>query len=79
MTPLWDHQSVVDVLGGPTAVGRLTRNLYGSNAVSNSVRRRRFPAEHYFIMKEALADKGFFAPIELWGFTSALRASRKAA
>jgi hypothetical protein len=79
MTPLWDHQSVVDVLGGEVAVGRLTGNLSGRGAAANWVRRRRFPAEHYFIMREALADIGFFAPMELWCFTTVTSVQRRAA
>ena len=73
MTPLWDLHSVVDVLGGPTLLARLTDTVSGAQAVSNWIQRGRFPPKHYFVMKEALADKGFFAPIELWGFTSAAR------
>jgi hypothetical protein len=67
------------VLGGPTSLGRLTGNLSGAQAVCNWIQRRRFPAAHYFVMKEALADKGFFAPLTLWGFTSAASLLRKAA
>jgi hypothetical protein len=70
MTPLFDFDSVVRALGGPTAVGRLTGNL--GQAVCNwRSQRGLFPAKHYFVMREALAEKGFYAPISLFGFTEA--------
>lgn len=75
MTGLWDVHSVVDVLGGPTQLGRLT----GSQGACNWLARGWFPPRHYFVMKEALADKGFFAPMELWEFTTAASVLRKVA
>jgi hypothetical protein len=78
MQPLWDHESVVDVLGGPVGVGNLIGFTLGTT-VYGWVKRRRFPPEHYFVMKDALADKGFFAPMTLWRFTEPAHKLRQAA
>jgi hypothetical protein len=78
MQPLWDFDSVVEALGGPAEVGRLTGNV--ASAVCNWRRQRnRFPTKYYFVMKSALADRGHYAPIHLWGFYSSVRDSQEAA
>jgi hypothetical protein len=77
MRALFDFDSVVTELGGPAAVGRLTGNLSKAIYVWRS-QRGRFPSKHYFVMKEALAEKGFIAPISLWGFTEAANLRKSA-
>ncbi len=61
------YNAVVDALGGPVAVGRLTGQTCA--AVCNWRRYRGlFPSKYYFCMQTALADAGYRAPISLWGF-----------
>ena len=77
MRALFDFDSVVTELGGEREVGRLTGNL--SSAVYNWRNKRRlFPAKHYFRLKEALAEKGFYPALSLFDFTDALKAARAA-
>jgi hypothetical protein len=67
LKPLWTFKKVVDALGGPVAVGRITGQTCA--AVCNWRRYNgRFPSKYYFCMRAALADEGHFAPISLWGF-----------
>jgi hypothetical protein len=67
LRPIWTFNEVIEVLGGPVAVGRLTGQTCA--AVCNWRRHRGlFPSKYYFCMREALADEGYFAPISLWGF-----------
>jgi hypothetical protein len=74
LKPLWTFNAVVDALGGTGAVARLTGQR-SSAAVSQWRRyRERFPSKYYFCMKAALADRGYFAPISLWGFYGSGRA-----
>ena len=74
MTPIWDFDDVVKVLGGPTSLGRLTGNP--ASAICNWRRtRKRFPSKYYFLMKGALEDRGFYAPLDLWGFVGEFRKS----
>jgi hypothetical protein len=68
LQPLWTFKEVVDVLGGYVAVGRICGQS-GGTAVHNWRRYRGlFPSKYYFVMRAALADEGYFAPISLWGF-----------
>jgi hypothetical protein len=74
MTPLWSFNDVLDALGGPSAVGRLTGNP--PSAVCGWRRaRNRFPPKYYFLMKSALEDKGYYAPLDLWGFVGEFKKS----
>jgi hypothetical protein len=67
LQPLWTFNEVVETLGGPVAVGRVTGQTCA--AVCNWRRYRGlFPSKYYFCMRAALADEGYFAPISLWGF-----------
>jgi hypothetical protein len=73
MTPLWDFDEVVKALGGPSAVGRLTNNP--ASAVCGWRRTKkgaggtaRFPPKYYWLIKFALEEKGFYAPLDLFGF-----------
>jgi hypothetical protein len=69
LKPLWTFDEVVDALGGHQGVGVLTRQL--PHAVKTWQKQRgRFPTKYYFTMKWALADAGYRAPLELWGFHS---------
>ena len=69
LRPIWTFNEVVEVLGGPVAVGRLTGQTCA--AVCNWRRHRGlFPSKYYFCMREALADEGYFAPISLWDLTA---------
>ena len=76
LRPIWTFNEVVEVLGGPVAVGRLTGQTCA--AVCNWRRHRGiFPRKYYFCMREALADEGYFAPISLWGFYGTSEATSK--
>jgi hypothetical protein len=78
LQPIWTFNEVVEVLGGPVAVGRLTGQTCA--AVCNWRRHRGlFPSKYYFCMREALADDGYFAPISLWGFYGAETNSKEQA
>jgi hypothetical protein len=67
LRPLWTFNDVVDALGGPVAVGRLTGQSCACVCNWRSYRGL-FPSKYYFVLKGALADRGFYAPISLWGF-----------
>jgi hypothetical protein len=67
LKPLWTYNAVLDALGGPGEVGKLTGQT--SAAVCNWRRLRGvYPSKYYFTLKVALADRGFYAPIALFGF-----------
>jgi hypothetical protein len=77
LKPLWTFNAVLDVLGGPGEVGKLTDQT--SAAVCNWRRLRGlFPSKYYFTMKAALADRGFYAPISLFGFHGTERSWQRA-
>jgi hypothetical protein len=78
MTPLFEFDDVVEVLGGPIAVAEITKNASQTAVFNWRKQRRKFPAKHYFVMKGALAEKGYFAAIDLFGFTESVNL-RKAA
>jgi hypothetical protein len=74
LKPAWKFDDVVAALGGPTAVGLLTGNP--ASAVCNWRRgRERFPPKYYFVIKAALQDRGYYAPLELFGFVGDFRKS----
>jgi hypothetical protein len=74
---LFQFDDVVDALGGPTGVARLTGNL--PHAIPAWRRKRGlFPSKHYFLIKCALEEQGLVASTTLFGFTDAA-ALRKAA
>jgi len=71
LKPLWTYDEVVDALGGSGKVGKLCDGQ-SSAAVCNWKRVRGvFPSWYYFTIKAALADRGYFAPISLFGFHGA--------
>jgi hypothetical protein len=70
LRPLWTYDEVLDALDGPGAVGKLTGQ--SCSAVCNWKRLRGvFPSKYYFTIKSALADRGYYAPISLFGFHGA--------
>jgi hypothetical protein len=74
LQPLWDFDDVIEALGGPTAVGRLTGNP--ASGVCNWKRSHsRFPPKYYFLIKTALQDRGYYAPLDLFGFVGDFRKS----
>lgn len=60
---------VMDALGGTAAVAELTNRKI--SAVSNWRAFKKFPANTYVTMKDALAAKGKQAPDSLWGMADA--------
>jgi hypothetical protein len=66
LRPLWTFDEIVTVLGGPSAVGRMTGCT--SSAVCNwRSKCGRFPARYYVAMRDELAARGYFGPPALWG------------
>jgi hypothetical protein len=81
LKPLWTYDDVVAALGGKECVGKLTRQPpHAVNAWQKQ--RGKFPTKYYFAMKGALADAGYWAPIDLFAFfseASAFRGPKQAA
>ena len=81
LKPLWTYDDVVAALGGKKGVGKLTRQPpHAVNAWQKQ--RGKFPTKYYFAMKGALADAGYWAPIDLCAFfseASAFRGPKQAA
>jgi hypothetical protein len=75
LTPLWTFDEVVAALGGNKGVEELTG--MSSALVSNHRRRGIFPAKYYFCIKVGLEDRGFYAPISMFGFVSEPRQSKQ--
>lgn len=70
LKPCWTYDQVLDALGGPAGVAKVTHQTSGS--VCNWRRRQgKFPCKHYPKMKIALEERGYFAPIALWSFAGA--------
>lgn len=64
---LFTFNEVVDVLGGPVRLGKLTGQSCA--AVCNWRRHRGvFPSKYFPCMRDALAAEGYCAPEYLWGF-----------
>ncbi|MBR0753470.1 hypothetical protein JQ604_14880 [Bradyrhizobium jicamae] len=64
---LTTFNEVVEALGGPVALGKLTGQTCA--AVCNWRRYRGlFPPKYWPCMSEALAEVGCSAPLSLWGF-----------
>lgn len=74
LTPLWTFDEVVAALGGNEGVGVLTG--MSSALVSNYRRKQIFPAKYYFIIKVGLEDRGYYAPISMFGFVREPRPSK---
>ena len=73
---LSSFDSVVDVLGGPTEVGRLTGN-FCSAVLAWEKRSGQFPAKHYLIIKSELADRGYWPAARLFTFSTPISVYRK--
>lgn len=56
---------VLEALGGPTAVGRMTKRI--PQQFVQARHRNRFPAPTYLIMIRALGERGKTALPSLWG------------
>lgn len=67
LSPLWTYDAVLEALGGAKAVGILCDQNANAPYTWRSARGK-FPAKYYFVMKGALRDAGYWAPIQLWGF-----------
>jgi len=69
LSPLWTYDAVLEALGGAREVGALCdQNANAAYAWRSA--RGKFPSKYYLTMKGALRDKGYWAPISLWGFHS---------
>jgi hypothetical protein len=66
---LWTFDEVLAVLGGSKAIAKICHTAPNA-ATTWRTSRGKFPAKYYFSMKGALRDKGYRAPISLWGFHS---------
>jgi hypothetical protein len=76
LTPLETFDEIVDALGGKAAVARLTDNKDTAPRVWQE-KTGRFPTKYYFTISAALADRGYYAPLSLFGFHSKKRRSRR--
>lgn len=70
LVQLRNFDDVIKVLGGPTAVGRLTGQL--ASGVCNWKRppRPAFPPKYYLIISAALEERGYTAHARLYGFVN---------
>jgi hypothetical protein len=68
LKPLLTMNDVIEALDGPGAVAALTGQKSSSAVCNWRSQRGKFPSKYYFTMKGALADRGYYAPISLWGF-----------
>jgi hypothetical protein len=68
LQPIGTAEEAIKTLGGTSAVGRLTKS--NPSAVSSWKRtpRSRIPAKYYPVFKDALAELGYFAPLDLFSF-----------
>ena len=64
MTNLQSTSEIIDELGGPNEVARLTSTTY--KAVGNWKSFDRFPANTYIIIQAELSRRGKTAPDHLW-------------
>ena len=74
LIPLWTFDEVVDALGGLKGVELLTGMT--SATICNHRRKQVFPAKYYFVIKVGLEDRGFYAPISMFGFVREPRPSK---
>ena len=68
LSPLETAEQVIEKLGGLNAVEALTAARYKS--VSQWKTSGKFPARTFLVMTKALRDRGFKAPVALWGMVS---------
>lgn len=77
MDQLSTTREVMDVLGGTTAVAKLTGRTYA--AAFNWLDFKTFPSNTYVAMTDALAAKGKTAPASLWGMVDPSQSERESA
>jgi hypothetical protein len=72
LQPLWTFNEVLDVLGGPGAVGDICEGKSCACVCNWRSYNGKFPAKYYWDIKAALADTdpGYFAPISLFTFNN---------
>jgi hypothetical protein len=73
------YNDVLEKLGGPSEVGKIC-DQNPNAACTWRKARGKFPSKYYFVMIEALRDRGYWADRSLWGFHSKgvdYRAKRK--
>jgi hypothetical protein len=70
MRMLTAFDEVTDALGGAKELARITGTGPSSHATWRKY--RRFPTRYYLVMRCALEDRGYYAPISLWGFYTEL-------
>ncbi len=58
---------VIEKLGGSRAVAEITGRGTSISMVPSWRYRKRFPAQSYKRMQDALEERGFSAPDSLWG------------
>lgn len=58
-------KEAIEILGGPTATGRLVGRTAQSAVNWRAV--NKFPANTFLILRSALADRDIEAPPSLWG------------
>lgn len=63
-------EEVIDRLGGPKAVAKITGAKHTS-AVSNWKKLGKFPAKAHDVMKHALRERALAAPDDLWNIIHA--------
>jgi hypothetical protein len=63
------YDAVLEALGGARKVAELCDQQANAPYTWRSTRGK-FPSKYYFVMKGALRDAGYWAPIRLWGFHS---------
>ncbi|KYK50090.1 hypothetical protein A1D31_22530 [Bradyrhizobium liaoningense] len=65
---LTTFKRVVDVLGGPVAVGRITEQSCAAVCNWRSYHSGLFPSKYYITINDALARLGYRAPASLFNF-----------
>jgi hypothetical protein len=61
----------MDAIGGPKELARITGTAASSHASWRKYNGH-FPTRYYLVMRCALEDRGYYAPISLWGFYTEL-------
>ena len=77
MDQLSTTREVMDVLGGTSAVAKLTGRTYA--AAFNWLDFKTFPTNTYLVMTDALAAKGKTAPASLWGMVEPAQSEQESA
>jgi hypothetical protein len=75
LTPLWTFDEVVDALGALKGVEQLT-GMTAATICNHRRTRQSFPAKYYFCIKAGLEDRGYYAPISMFGFVREPRPSK---